>query len=37
MINPKLDILIDCLLFHSKIDQNDPTRDPFEKPYMPLV
>ena len=30
-------MLIDCLLFHSKMEMMDPTRDFLDKYYMPLV
>ena len=32
-----LGTLLDCLCFHSKIGNNDPTRDSFNKYYMALV
>ena len=32
-----IEILIDCLYFHSKNGNDDPTRDSFDMYYMPIV
>ena len=32
-----IEILIDCLYFHSKNGNDDPARDSFDTYYMPIV